>query len=186
MSRFATASGQLIDVFNLRDEDILLDDIAHNLAKIQRFNGSMPLNVTYSVGEHCINLVRYFQQVGGVSRLALRMMLLHDASEAYIADIVGPLKKHLPDYTSIEHRVETRINEKFLYVSDTISTSPVLKDADRRILIDEVEQIKPELLKVYIDETGLCKLGCAVTYNNHPTDVKTCFLNLANELGIIV
>lgn len=185
MAKFAMASGKLVEIGNFTEDDVDLDDIAHHLSKIQRFNGALPLNATYSVGEHCINIVRHAMRVGGFSNLALRMLLIHDASEAYLSDVVSPAKPYIQDYVKLECQVGKVINKRFLGTDAIIDDSKMLKQLDKRILIDEVEHIKPEFLKLYKKETGLEGLGCYIEYNNHPSTVKRCFLTMAKKLGVV-
>lgn len=179
--KFATASGRLIDIENFTVDDVDLRDIAHNLAKEPRFNGATPINVSYSVGEHCINLARYFQYYDDDEWQ--RRALLHDASEAYLKDLNSPVKSILNDYKDLEKHVQTVIYERF-NVFQHLADSKVFKLCDSCILIDEVETIMPEKLKMYKKETKLKKLGCHIIYNNHPSTVKQCFLTLAKRLGI--
>lgn len=180
MGRFATASGELIDITNLCPEQVHLEDLAHHLAKIQRFGGATPINVTYSVGEHCINLAQYMLKSG--HKTLAKMALLHDASEAYMSDIVSPVKRVLPDYMQLENKVQNIIYGKYLSVVPGADHS--IYKMDRRILIDEVETVLPERLNMYIAETKLTKLGCHIEYNNSPLTIKICFLNLCKKLGI--
>ncbi len=184
MGRFAMASGRLIDIGNFTANDVDLVDIAHHLSKIQRFNGAMPLDITYSVAEHCINLVQYAQRKGGIGTLGLKLLLMHDASEAYLSDVVSPVKKHLPDYRGLEDRVQKTINKTLLNIDVFMDASPILKEMDRRIVIDEVEHIKPTLVDLFRRESGLEALKCHIHFNNNPATVKMCFLNLAKQLGI--
>lgn len=186
MAKFAMASGKLVDIGNFTEDDVSLDDIAHHLAKIQRFNGAMPINTTYSVGEHCINLVQHAMNIGGLSRLELRILLLHDASEAYLSDIVSPAKPFIADYVKLENKISTIINNKLLRISGVVDNSSILKSLDKRILIDEVEHIKPEFKDLYIEESGLEALGCHIHFNNDPATIKACFLTLAKQLGVHV
>lgn len=179
------ASGRLIDLDNFTENDVDLDDIAHHLAKIQRFNGGTPLDVSYTVGEHSINLVQYAKNDIGISKLGLKMLLLHDASEAYLSDIVSPAKKHMPDYVELEKMVQHVINKKLIGISFLVDDIDTLKTLDKEILIDEVEHVKPELLHLYKHETGLEGLECHVHYNNHPATTKRCFLTLAKTLGVL-
>lgn len=176
------ASGRLIDISNFREEDVDLDDIAHHLAKIQRFNGACPIGVTYSVGEHCINLVSSLSERYAGFKI-LQEALLHDASEAYISDIVSPVKRALPEYIKLEDKIQTTIINKFLFISNDVMN--IIGEYDKRILIDEVETIMPHRKDLYIEETGgLKKLGCHIMYNNHPGTVKQCFLTMCKQLGI--
>jgi hypothetical protein len=184
MSKFAMYSGRLIDIGNFTAEQVDLVDIAHHLSKIQRFNGALPIGVSYSVAEHCINLVQHCQRIGGFSTLGMRMLLIHDASEAYLSDIVSPAKPHIPDYVKLEKGLQQTINKTLLNIDKFIDDSTMLKQLDKRILIDEVQHIKPEFVDMYKQESGLEPLGCHIHFNNHPATVKACFLRLAEQLGI--
>jgi hypothetical protein len=184
MGRFAMASGKLIDIGNFTVDDVDLVDIAHHLSMIQRFNGAMPINTSYTVAEHSINLVQHVMRVGGFSTLGMRMLLIHDASEAYLSDVVSPAKPYIPDYVKLEKGVQQTINKKLLNVDKLIDDSSMLKQLDKRILIDEVEHIKPEFVNIYRQESGLDALGCHIHFNNDSATVKECFLRLAKQLGI--
>jgi 5'-deoxynucleotidase YfbR-like HD superfamily hydrolase len=184
MGKFAMASGKLIDIGNFTVDDVDLVDIAHHLSKIQRFNGALPIDITYSVAEHCINLVQHAMKVGGFSTLAMRMLLLHDAGEAYVSDVVSPAKSYIPDYVKLEKGVQQVINKKLLNINTLIDDSGRLKELDKRILIDEVQHIKPEFVDIYKQESGLDALECHIHFNNDPATVKACFLRLAKQLGI--
>lgn len=185
MGKFAMNSGRLVDIGNFTADDVDLEDIAHHLSKIQRFNGALPINTTYSVAEHCINLVQHAVHINRFNTLSIRMLLLHDASEAYLSDVVSPAKPYIPDYVKLEKGVQQTINKKLLNIDKLIDDSSMLKQLDKRILIDEVEHIKPEFINLYREESGLEALGCHIHYNNHPATVKRCFLGLAKQLGII-
>jgi uncharacterized protein len=90
-----------------RPEEIDIQDIAHSLARICRFNGHGA--AFYSVAQHSWIVS---SQVGAADKL---WGLLHDAAEAYIGDLVSPLKK-LPEfsfYREIENNILKVIVEKF-------------------------------------------------------------------------
>ena len=94
-----------------KKEDILIEDIAHALSLMTRANGHFP--EFYSVGQHCIGCYKEALARGLGDRIAL-LCLLHDASEAYIADITRPVKKELKEYLTIEKRLQDAIYERFL------------------------------------------------------------------------
>lgn len=177
------ASGKLIDINNFTVDDVNLDDIAHNLSKIQRFNGAIPIGISYSVAEHCINLSNYFNNKLFNVSLGLHA-LLHDASEALLSDILSPIKVSLIDYKILEEEIQAVIYRRF-GLQFPFDNEQILSTCDKRILIDEVETIMPDKLEIYKHETGLEKLGCHIMFNNHPSTVKRCFLKMCEKMGII-
>ena len=96
---------------NPKKEDILVDDIAHALSLMSRANGHFP--EFYSVGQHSIFCCEEAIARGYSNRVALAC-LLHDASEAYMSDIIRPVKKHLSQYLEIEEKLQTFIYRVFL------------------------------------------------------------------------
>lgn len=102
-----TISGKVI---NLRNPDIScidIDDIAHGLARICRFNGQV--QDWYSVAEHS---VKVSEDVPDDWKLEA---LMHDASEAYIQDIIRPLKymNVFDEYRKLEGIWDNAIAERF-------------------------------------------------------------------------
>lgn len=179
MPRFAMASGKMIDLANFTENDVDIYDIAHHLAKIQRFNGATPINKIYSVGEHCINLARYFDHKDMFEKA--RIALLHDASEAYLSDIVSPAKRLIPDYVELENSVQKVIYQKLMKY---VPTESMYKQEDKNILLDEVKEIMPEKLGLYETDAKQA-LNCEIQYNNHSSTVARCYITFAKELNII-
>jgi uncharacterized protein len=99
-----TISGRKVHFLNPTEDEIDIRDIAYALSNLCRFNGHVPF---YSVAEHSIMVAA---KCGWDEKLA---GLLHDAAEAYLSDIPSPVKDHLPDYKSIEYKLQTVINKKF-------------------------------------------------------------------------
>ena len=106
MPKMCTYTGKSFDYENVRPEDICIEDIAHALSHLCRYAGQC--NKFYSVAEHCVLLSRANSMPG-----APLARLLHDAVEAYVADIVRPLKNLLLDYKLIEHDIDTVIAKKY-------------------------------------------------------------------------
>lgn len=89
---------------------ICIEDIAHPLSHICRFNGHSKR--FYSVGEHslgCLGLARRM----GLSYTDRLAALMHDAAEAYLADIPRPIKHSLKAYGPWERKLESMIFERF-------------------------------------------------------------------------
>lgn len=117
-------------------------DIAHSLAMQCRYNGHVQR--FYSVAEHCVLLHDWFLLGGGrlTGRLAderslhlAKWALLHDAAEAYIGDMVRPLKVNMPDFCRADELVTTAVAVRFHMPNGRIPVE--VKDADTRILLDE-------------------------------------------------
>ena len=107
-----------------KKEEIRAEDIAHALSLMTRANGHFP--EFYSVAQHCIHCC----EEAGARSYSARVQaacLLHDGSEAYLADITRPVKKHLPGYLSIEEVLQSAIYEKFL-------GEPLTEEEERRYL----------------------------------------------------
>lgn len=86
MSRIITFTGRLVDPLTLRPEDVDIRDIAHALALKCRWGGMT--KAFYSVAEHSVRLSEPFWIPSHLEKAAL----MHDGAEAYLGDIVGPLK----------------------------------------------------------------------------------------------
>lgn len=105
-----------------------IEDIAHSLSMMCRFNGH-GLRY-YSVAEHSVHVSHEINP-----SLSL-VGLLHDAAEAYIGDVPAPLKRHLPDYQKYETAMEAEI-AKFFSISADEFRCDELKRADIQLLADE-------------------------------------------------
>jgi 5'-deoxynucleotidase YfbR-like HD superfamily hydrolase len=118
-----------VDLLNPRPESITLQDIAYHLSKIERYNGACKFSVT--VGLHSL-------MVAEVLPVELKPYgLLHDASEAYLGDVVGPLKDLLPGYQEVEGNLMKVILEKY---GLRFPVPPEVKEADKAVLAAEMRQ----------------------------------------------
>jgi len=97
MTKIVTHYGNIVDLVNPDPSTITLKDIAHNLSRIVRFNGAGKYR--YSVAQHSI----YVSNL--VAPQHALPALMHDATEAYLGDVVSPLKQLLPEYIRIERRM---------------------------------------------------------------------------------
>lgn len=175
---FATYTGKLIDFTNIKPEDICLEDIAHHLSRIQRYGGALPFSKSYNVAKHSLYLTYYFylnDQPEGA-----KCALLHDATEAYLGDIVTGLKHLLKDYQALEQHLETIIFDKYGIKKNY---KEMVKEADKRILIDEVKALKPEQLHLFVEQE-VEPLGINISSDTHPHQTKARFLNWCTILGI--
>jgi 5'-deoxynucleotidase YfbR-like HD superfamily hydrolase len=115
-------------------EEIIIEDIAHALSLMTRANGHFP--EFYSVGQHCIGCAKEAIARNLGNKIAL-LCLLHDASEAYIADITRPVKKGLKEYLVIEKHLQDAIYEKFMGVLPTEEEKQAVAEIDDAMLFHE-------------------------------------------------
>src|SRR5699024_9817293 len=121
-----TFTGRQFFPMNPRPEEVHAADIAHALSMQCRYNGHV--RRFYSVAEHCVHLS---YAVGEDNAL---WALLHDATEAYVGDMVAPLTRHMSTYRETEDRVSAAIAEPFGLDPEMPQE---VRTADRRILLDE-------------------------------------------------
>lgn len=148
MSVLITATGRRIEAGAPRPEDIDLTDIAIGLARQRRFSGQT--KQPYNVAQHSC-LVAEIVAKGFAAALEdkqrfrgphspdeyVKCAFLHDASEAYIGDIIHPLKVLLPDYAKIEAKWMRAIAERFNLTYDLFHCRSV-KNADHNCFKAEV------------------------------------------------
>lgn len=118
-----------------REQEILIEIIAHSLALQCRYNGHC--NEFYSVAEHSVLIARELYMQTGDKNLALKG-LLHDATEAYLGDIPRPIKQLWPGFKELENRWHIRIFNHFGLSTDMPEE---IKISDYRMLKTEAEQI---------------------------------------------
>lgn len=105
-----TATGHRVFVNDPRPEDFHIEDIAHALSHICRFGGHA--RGFYSVAQHSL-LVADILQSAGRPRHVLFAGLMHDAAEAYVGDIIRPIKIQLAAFVKIESSIVYAINSRF-------------------------------------------------------------------------
>lgn len=125
-----TFTGKQFWPLDPRPEDIVIEDIAHALSMVNRFNGHTP--VPYSVAQHSVLVSQIVD-----TRFAFEA-LMHDASEAYIADLVSPAKAGMPGYKRVEKRIMAAIRARFGMVREEPAE---VKAADRLLYYVEVRDI---------------------------------------------
>lgn len=103
---FRTITGRLIDVANIRAEDIDVSDIAHGLSMLTvRFHGQSKRGITCA--QHSVMVAALVPKADQLAAL------FHDASDTYLNDIAKPIKKILPDFIALENKIMQQIAIKF-------------------------------------------------------------------------
>lgn len=128
-----TSSGRMVDLIDPQPDMIHLGDIVHSLTKLCRFSGHC--SRFYSVAEHCWLGSQQF-----TDRHLQVEFQLHDATEAYLGDVVSPLKNILQEYKLIEARMDRVIRERFCL---PLTMSPGVAAMDLRMLATERRDLLP-------------------------------------------
>ena len=132
MPAVSTKSGRRVSLLNPSPSQIVIGDIAHGLAHQCRFNGQT--NKFYSVAQHSV-------LVASILPRELRLAgLLHDASEAYLGDVVQPLKDLLPEYQSIETNFCEVLGARF---GVNLQHNDAIRHADLVVLATERRDLMP-------------------------------------------
>ena len=128
-----TRSGIHFDLLEPTPDMVCIEDIAWALANIIRFTGHT--NWPYSVAQHSVLGAK---QTEGRTRLEF---LLHDAHEAYVGDLSGPMKPLCPSYRNIESRINRVVRIRF---GLPFLLSPQVKEIDLRMLATEKRDLMPQ------------------------------------------
>lgn len=127
-------SGRRLDLLDPTPVDIEIEDIAHGLAFVARWNGQTRGDHAYSVAEHSLLVETLFSRmvpaVGAKWQLAA---LLHDAPEYVIGDMISPVKSAVgPGYEDLDARLTAAIHIRFgLPATIPAAIKKQIKQADR-------------------------------------------------------
>lgn len=168
-------SGRRYYLFDPRPEEIDIEDIAHGLAHICRYNGHTIQH--YSVAEHSVLVARRIPSTITDVRLAA---LLHDAAEAYLGDVTRPLKMCLPNYKLLEAVANKAISAHF-GLHDDLLTTLIVKRADEEVFSSEASQVMSGGAKGW--ELPVRPAPFDIKVNFWPPEVaKTVFLRMYREV----
>lgn len=150
-----TYTGLLVNPLGLDDQDVSIIDIAWSLSHQCRFNGHCKR--FYSVAEHSLNVASFFRD-----RAAKKRALLHDAAEAYLGDVVKPLKqqlvvvdegKQVTSFEKLEERILARIFQHFNMKFEEEKMREIEK-ADLLMLESELKYLFPAKSERWIERLG--------------------------------
>lgn len=108
-------SGRRLDLLDPTPMDIEVEDIAHGLAFVARWNGQTQGDWAYSVAEHSLLVEELFTRANpGVAARWRLAALLHDAPEYVIGDMISPVKAAIgPDYGALDERLTAAVHLRF-------------------------------------------------------------------------
>jgi 5'-deoxynucleotidase YfbR-like HD superfamily hydrolase len=109
-------SGRRLDLLDPTPMDIEIEDIAHGLAFVARWNGQTRGDFAYSVAEHSLLVEQIFTRQGGalVTPRWQLAALLHDAPEYVIGDMISPVKSAVgPGYEELDLRLTAAVHLRF-------------------------------------------------------------------------
>lgn len=108
-------SGRRLDLINPAPVDVEIEDIAHGLSRVARWNGQTSGTHAFSVAQHSIIVENLAKNMGREICMEWRLAaLLHDAPEYVIGDMISPFKSALGiDYQEFEERLQKAIHIRF-------------------------------------------------------------------------
>lgn len=108
-------SGRRLDLLDPTPVDIEIEDIAHGLAFVARWNGQTEGNYAYSVAEHSLLVEAIYRRLCPEAPVRWQLAaLLHDAPEYVIGDMISPVKNAVgPGYEALDERLSSAIHIRF-------------------------------------------------------------------------
>ena len=137
-------SGRRLDLLDPTPMDIEIEDIAHGLSFVARWNGQTLGDFAYSVAEHSLLVETLFSRMNPKAPTKWRLAaLLHDAPEYVIGDMISPVKSAVgPDYEELDKRLAAAIHIKFgLPAAIPVTIKKQIKKADKISAWMEATQI---------------------------------------------
>lgn len=137
-------SGRRLDLLDPTPMDIEIEDIAHGLSFVARWNGQTLGDFAYSVAEHSLLVETLFTRMNPKAPVKWRLAaLLHDAPEYVIGDMISPVKSAVgPDYDALDKRLAAVIHIRFgLPAAIPTTIKKQIKKADKISAWMEATQI---------------------------------------------
>ena len=137
-------SGRRLDLLNPSPDDIEIEDIAHGLARVARWNGQTLGDHAFSVAQHAlvVEAIATARNQDWPPRWSLAA-LLHDAPEYVVGDLISPFKNAIGlDYKTFELRLLAAIHKRFKLPAEPPRTIQAeIKAADRIAAFHEATRL---------------------------------------------
>ncbi|MGU3541150.1 hydrolase [Methylobacterium sp. A54F] len=136
-------SGRRLDLLDPAPADIEIADIAHGLARVARWNGQTAGPHVFSVAQHSLLVERIGNALSpGLADAERVELLLHDAPEYVIGDIISPFKAAIGDgYKAVERRLLAAIRARFGLPEPSPAFAELVKRADRAAAYHEATRL---------------------------------------------
>ncbi len=137
-------SGRRLDILDPSPLDVEVEDIAHGLARVARWNGQTIGTQPFNVAQHSVIVLDMcLQMKPGWKREWQLAALLHDAPEYVIGDMISPFKAVLGgNYKAVEKRLEEAVHLRFgLPAELPAEVEKLIKKADRACAFFEATQL---------------------------------------------
>ena len=174
-------SGRRLDLLDPTPVDIEIEDIAHGLAFVARWNGQTQGDWPYSVAEHSLLVEQIYRLQGGVEPRWCLAALLHDAPEYVIGDMISPVKAAVgPGYAELDARLTAAVHIRFgLPAVLPVAVKKAIKAADKVSAWLEAVQIagfRAEEADRFFGRpaSGLCRLEIRL---RPPAEVRTAYVS---------
>ncbi len=175
-------SGRRLDLLDPTPVDIEIEDIAHGLAFVARWNGQTAGDFAYSVAEHSLLVEELFGRIVPKAPVKWRLAaLLHDAPEYVIGDMISPVKSAVgPDYGALDDRLAAAIHIRFGLPAEVPKTvKRQIKKADKISAWMEATQIagfsESEATKFFGRPDKAVMEGLAITLRP-PVEVRRAYM----------
>ncbi|HEU0160947.1 MAG TPA: HD family hydrolase [Rhizomicrobium sp.] len=137
-------SGRRLDLLEPSPLDIEIEDIAHGLARVARWNGQTRGAHAFSVAQHSVLVERLVADLSPrLSREARLAALLHDSPEYVVGDLISPFKAAVGiNYKALEERLQAAVHLRFgLPAHQPASLKTLFKRADHLSAYYEATQL---------------------------------------------
>jgi 5'-deoxynucleotidase YfbR-like HD superfamily hydrolase len=183
-------SGRRLDLLNPSPFDVEIDDIAHGLARVARWNGQTIGEHPFSVAQHCLIVEQMAAAMDPSIAARWRLAaLLHDAAEYVIGDMISPFKAAISgDYKLIENRLTEAVHIRFgLPPVLPNATVTLLKRADKACAYFEAVQLAGFTRAEARQHIGAPPPGVSLKIDPMaPKDAQAAFLARFAELSALV